>query len=149
MAAPVRMLGRGRRGPEGAMRLKTLMCVAVAAAALAGCGRTGESQPADKYAGLDQQILDWRTELRSSDPACSAKADACTAFEVGCKGERPITSAEAGQGMTAKLVVAMSWNAVDPKSGVSSPVAGVKQFEKVGGAWRSHAVGPVNLSTCG
>lgn len=124
------------------------MCAALAALVLAGCGQA-KPQAQDKYAGLEQQILDWRTELRASDPVCSAKSDACTAFEVGCKGERPMTPAEAAKGMTAKVVVAMSWTALDPKSGVSSPVAGVKQFEKISGAWTSHAVGPVNLSTCG
>lgn len=130
-------------------RLKTLMGVAAAALALASCSDAGAPKAPDKYAGLDQEILTWRTDLMKTDPACSAKADACSAFEVGCKGERPITPAEAAKGVTAKVVVAMSWTAVDPKSGVSSPVAGVKQFEKVGGAWTSRTVGPVNLSTCG
>lgn len=125
------------------------MCVAAVALTLAGCGDASAPKAQDKYAGLDQQILAWRTDLLKSDPACSASAQACSAFEVGCKGERPISPAETAKGVSAKVVVAMSWTALDPKTHQSTPVAGVKQFEKVGGAWTSRTVGPVNLSTCG
>lgn len=146
------MISAQEAGGAGDIRscvMKTIVCVAAAALALAGCQKAQTAAAQDKYAGLEDQILAWRAGIVKTDKACAAQAEACSGFEVGCKGERTITPAEAARGVTAKVVVAMSWNAVDPKDGDTDPVSAVKLFEKAGGVWTSQTVAPVNLSTCG
>ena len=141
----------GRAGPVRVEfgDLKTLISVALAALTLAGCGKTEAPKAEDKYAGLSEEILAWRGALMKSEKACLAKADGCVSFEVGCKGERPVSPQEAAQGVTAKVVTAMSWNAWDPAIGDYRAASGFKLFTKKGGAWTSQDTAPVNLSTCG
>lgn len=123
-----------------------MVVLAAAALALAGCQKPKPA--ADLNSELQAQILAWRTDIVKTDKACMAKAEACSGFDVGCKGARAITPAEAAQGVTAKVVVAMSWNAFDPKDGDSDPVSRTRQFVKTGGVWTARDVAPVNLSTC-
>ncbi|WP_304164877.1 hypothetical protein [Phenylobacterium aquaticum] len=126
--------------------MKTMVVVAAAALALAGCQKP---KPAgDLNSELESQILAWRTGIVKTDKACATKAEACTNFDVGCKGAQAITPAEAAKGVTAKVVVAMSWNAFDPKDGDADPVSRTRRFEKTDGVWTGQDVAPVNLSTC-
>nr|QQZ49573.1 hypothetical protein JKL49_21945 [Phenylobacterium glaciei] len=65
--------------------------ILAAAAVLASCSPKAKTGAEAKYAGLDEAILAWRQQIVKTDKACSAKADGCQSFEVGCKGEREIT----------------------------------------------------------
>ena len=124
------------------------MWILAAAAVLAGCGPTAKTGADDKYAGLDAAILAWRQQIMATNQACTAKADGCQSFEVGCKGEREITPTDQAKGVTAKLVVAMSWEGWDPRRSEYRPESGFSEFTKVEGGWLRAVTAPVNLSTC-
>ena len=115
--------------------------------ALGGCQKAAPpAGPEAKYAGLEDAILGWRNDIQTSVAQCPKGPDSkgCQSFDVGCKGDRP---PETGQ--TAKVVVAMSWDAWNPKHGEYGPASGIAQFSKVGGKWvRKDLPGPVNLNTC-
>ena len=116
-------------------------------ASLAACSQ--KSATDDKYAGLDGAIQDWHKSIEAT-PACLSKADGkgCQSFEVGCKGERPIAATDQAKGISARLVVAMSWEGWDDKRSEYRPASGFAEFNKVDGAWIRSDTGPVNLSTC-
>lgn len=133
------------------LRLFRFTCAAlaslIASLALAGCDEpaTRVDGPQAQYAGLEEAILTWRGDIAKS-AACTSKADGpgCQSFDVGCKGERPPVGGE-----TARVVVAMSWDAWNPKTSDFGPASGLSEFHKAGGKWtRQNLPGPVNLSTC-
>ena len=115
--------------------------------ALGGCQQPAPAAgPEAKYAGLEEAILGWRNDLETSTVDCPKSPDgkSCKSFDVGCKGERPLVDGE-----TAKVVVAMSWDAWSPKRSEYGPASGLAEFRKVGGKWlRTGLPGPVNLNTC-
>lgn len=119
---------------------------------LGGCGQGGQgaSAPQDQYAGLKQAIDGWHASIQSTDAQCQAKPDGkgCQGFEVACKGAREIPAAEQAKGVSAKVVVAMSWEGWDAARAEYRPASGFAEFNKVDGAWTRIAAGPVNLSTC-
>ena len=120
--------------------------MACGAFAMAGCQQAAPAGPEAKYAGLDEAILVWRNDLESSSKDCPKSPDgkSCQSFDVGCKGARP-----EGPGETAKLVVAMSWEAWSPRHNEYGPASGIAEFRKAGGKWlRKDLPGPVNLETC-
>lgn len=122
--------------------------ILAAAAVLASCSPKAKTGAEVKYAGLDQAILAWRQQIVTTDRACTAKADGCQSFEVGCKGEREITPSDQAKGVTAKLVVAMSWEGWDANRSEYHAESGFSEFTKVAGAWLRKSTGPVNLSSC-
>lgn len=122
--------------------------ILAAAAVLASCSPKAKTGAEAKYDGLDGAILAWRQQIVKTDKACLSKADGCQSFEVGCKGEREITATDQAKGVTAKLVVAMSWEGWDPKRSEYRPQSGFSEFTKVDGGWLRGATPPVNLSTC-
>ncbi|MBR7620798.1 hypothetical protein JKL49_15495 [Phenylobacterium sp. 20VBR1] len=122
--------------------------ILAAAAVLASCSPKAKTGAEAKYAGLDEAILAWRQQIVKTDKACSAKADGCQSFEVGCKGEREITPIDQAKGVSAKLVVAMSWEGWDAVRSEYRPESGFSEFTKVDGGWLRGATAPVNLSTC-
>jgi len=120
--------------------------MAFGALAMGGCQKPAPSGPEAKYAGLEEAILAWRNDLEKSPVECPKSPDgkSCQSFDVGCKGERP-----AGPGETAKVIVAMSWDAWNPKGAEYGPASGLAEFRKAGGKWlRKDLPGPVNLATC-
>lgn len=121
-----------------------------AMAALAACSPKAKTGAEDKYAGLEDEILAWHKQIQASDKACLSKSDGtgCQGFEVGCKGERELTAIDKAKGVTAKLVVAMSWEGWDAARGEYRTQSGFSEFTKVDGGWMRNPTGPVNLSTC-
>ncbi|WP_334161542.1 hypothetical protein [Phenylobacterium sp.] len=117
--------------------------------ACSGGGDTAASGSGEdpRFAGLDQQILAWRTDIEASNPACATKTDGagCESFQVTCKAERTITPEEQARGVTAKLVAAMTFTGkgVDGKPG-----SAFAEFAKAGDAWTRTETGSVNLSSC-
>jgi hypothetical protein len=103
---------------------------------LAGCQKSA-SNSADRYAGLDVAIADWRGEIVRS-PACA---------NAPAGGKAPMTAQD--KGVTAKIVAAMSWGAWNPARGDYDPASGAATFARTNGKWVRHDMpGPVNLSTC-
>jgi hypothetical protein len=146
------LIGLKKRGPKPqAEKPVRRVWILAAAAVLASCSPKAKTGAEAKYAGLDDQILKWRRDLEQTNAACHDKAPGktgCQDFEVACKAERTITPADQAKGVTAKLVVAMSWEGWDPKRSEYHPESGFSEFTKVDGGWLRGTTGPVNLSTC-
>ncbi|MDO8378816.1 hypothetical protein [Phenylobacterium sp.] len=124
--------------------------IASALALVAACSPKAKSAADDQYAGLGDEILAWHKQIQASDKACLSKSDGkgCQGFEVGCKGARELTAIDKAKGVTAKLVVAMSWEGWDPVRSEYRTQSGFSEFTKVDGGWMRNPTGPVNLSTC-
>lgn len=122
--------------------------VLVASAALSGCSGKPKADT-DPYAGLDDAIRAWKTDLSAGDPSCrSAPAgEKCEMFEVSCKAQRTITPDDQAKGVTAKLAAHMSWSGFDEKGG-PEPHAATALFTKANGAWSRAATGALNPETC-
>jgi hypothetical protein len=118
---------------------------------LGGCNQAHQSGKAgDKFAGLDAEILKWRTEIMASDPLCKSRAEGekCESFEVACKAERTISPADQAKGATARVVAAMTWNGFDPKFRHSQSGVRAAQFDKSASGWTRTDHRPVNMSSC-
>lgn len=118
---------------------------------LGGCSQAGQSgKPADKFAGLDAEILKWRTDIIAGDALCKSQAEGekCESFEVACKAERTITPAEQAKGITARVVAAMTWNGFDPKFKHAQSGVRAVEFDKSASGWTRTDHPPVNMSTC-
>ena len=115
---------------------------------------SGSQQPGapgdDKFAGLDGEITAWRADLLKTTKACAEapSGKACEIFEVACKGELPITSAETAKGVTAKVVVAMTFNGWEPRTEEFKPTSAFARFARGKSGWTRSETAPVNLSTC-
>lgn len=116
---------------------------------LAGCSGQKTAASNDPYAGLDDAIRGWKTEVAASDPSCArAPAGAkCEMFEVSCKALRVVTPAEQAKGVTTKLVADMNWSGFDDK-GAPSPDSAAALFTKAGGTWTRAPATPVNPESC-
>jgi len=125
--------------------------LALAVLTLAACGPKAADPDADgKFAGLDGEIREWREVLLKTRSACAdAPSDkGCQAFEVACKGEMALTPADAAEGVTARVVAAMTYNGWDAGRGEFAPASAFAEFAKARGAWTRHEIGPLNLTTC-
>lgn len=117
---------------------------------LAACsGQKSAGAGGDAYAGLDDAILSWKTEVAAADPSCrrAPTGSKCEMFEVSCKAQRTITPEDQAKGVTAKLVADMSWSGFDDK-GAPTPASAAALFSKAGGTWARTAYKPVNPETC-
>jgi hypothetical protein len=117
---------------------------------LGACNQSAKSTAADKFAGLDGQILTWRQEILKGDKLCQSQAEGqkCEGFEVVCKAERAVTPDDQAKGVTAKVVAALNWNGFDPKFKQSQRATAAALFTRANGAWTRAEHPPVNLSTC-
>ena len=103
----------------------------------------------DPYAGLDTQILDWRTALETTHPACASKVEGkgCESFQVTCKAMQEITADEKAKGITAQIVASMSFNGRG-EGASARPGSAFALFSKAGGAWTRAESPPINMSSC-
>jgi len=119
---------------------------------LGACNQPGPSggQAGDKFAGLDAEILKWRSQILAADPLCRSQAQdqKCQSFEVACKAERNLSPQDQAKGITAHVVAAMSWNGWDPK--LRQPQAGSRasEFTKDAAGWTRAEHAPVNMESC-
>lgn len=133
------------------LRASLRFAAASAAVILSGCSSTEpKSSAADPYAGLEPQILAWRDALEAGHPACRTKVagKGCESFEVKCKAAQTITPDEAGRGVSAKLVAAMTFNARNADGSSGQPGSAFAVFAKTGKLWTRTEAAPVNMSTC-
>lgn len=119
---------------------------------LGACNQSGTSggQAADKFAGLDNEILNWRKQIIAADPLCKGTADdqKCQSFEVACKAERTVTSQDTAKGISARVVTAMTWNGFDPKLKQAQAGSRTSEFVKSASGWTRADHAPVNMSSC-
>lgn len=127
---------------------KTAVAASLAALLLTACSSGGGSKSSDPYAGLDQQILSWRTAIETSHPACAAKVEGkgCQDFQVMCKAAQEIGPQDAG--VTAKVVAAMTFAGRNPDGSTGKSGSSFAVFSKAGDAWTRTESSPVNLRTC-
>ena len=121
-----------------------LFLPALAALALAGCGKT------DPYAGLETEIVSWRNHIEATHPACATKVEGkgCESYQITCKAAQEITPAETARGVTAQVVAAMTFNGRNPDGSTARPGSSFGLFSKAAGAWSRAEAMPVNMSTC-
>jgi hypothetical protein len=118
---------------------------------LAACSQGGQKPAAgDLNAELQPQILEWRGALEANHVACKTKVEGkgCESFEVSCKAAQDITPAEQSQGVTAKVVAAMTFSGRNPDGSSGKPGSAFAQFTKANGTWTRTEAKPVNMSTC-
>jgi hypothetical protein len=135
------------------IRAAALAALLILGSAVGGCSPSASSvgPAADKYAGLDGEILKWRKEIIATDPLCQSQAadQKCESFEVACKAERTITPADQAKGVSARVVTMITWNGFDskfkhPQSGTSAA-----EFAKTAQGWTRAKHGPVYMQSCG
>jgi len=119
---------------------------------LAACSQSGSSSgpAADKFAGLDNEILSWRKQIIAADPLCKGTAEdqKCQTFEVACKAERTVTAEDQAKGITARVVTAITWNGFDPKLKQAQAGSRTSEFAKGPSGWTRADHAPVNMSSC-
>ncbi|WP_148216916.1 hypothetical protein [Phenylobacterium zucineum] len=118
---------------------------------LAACSSGGDSaSSSDPYAGLDAQVLSWRTDIETNHPACATKVEGkgCEGFEVTCKGAQELSAEEQAQGITAQVVAAMRFSGRNADGSTGKPGSAFAEFSKTGDAWTRAETRPVNLTTC-
>ena len=118
---------------------------------LGGCSQGGQSAGSgDKFAGLDTEILTWRTQIIAADPLCKSQApgQACQSFEVACKAERAVTPADQTKGTTARVVAAITFEGWDPKLKQAQAGSRTVEFARSAAGWTRTDHPPVNMSSC-
>jgi hypothetical protein len=127
---------------------KVLAGLALGLLLLGGCNPS-KPDASNPYAGLDDAIRAWKTDISAADATCrrAPAGEKCAAFEVSCKAQRPITAEDQARGVTAKLVADMSWSGFDDK-GAPQPSSAAAQFTRAGGAWTRVETKAVNPETC-
>lgn len=140
---------RGRANFRSPIPVRHALPLLAAALTLSACSPPGApaTKPDEdpKFAGLDQQILAWRADIEKTNPVCTA-AKGCQDYDVACKGERPVTPQDQARGITAKVVVAMTFN---PKAAANAkPGSAFAEFTKAAKGWTRGETAAVNLSSC-
>jgi hypothetical protein len=138
------------------MTLKTLAAACAAlmtTAALCACSPSGSASGGGeqgKFAGLDQQEVKWRQDILAADPLCKSQAEGekCQGFEVTCKAERNLTPDDQANGVTARVVAAMTWNGFDPKFKHAQSGMRAAEFAKGKAGWTRSDHKPVNPESC-
>lgn len=134
------------------------MTLTTRAAAIAALMILGACSPAsksggggqDRFAGLDSEILKWRTDILASDPLCKSQVadQKCESFEVACKAERTLTADDQAKGVTARVVAAITWSGFDPKFQHAQSGSRTSEFDKSAAGWTRADHPPVNMSSC-
>jgi hypothetical protein len=127
------------------------VAVIAALSILGACNQADKSGAGqDRFAGLDGEILKWRTQIVATDPLCTSQAEGqrCQSFEVACKAERTVTPADQAKGITAHVVTAMTWNGWDPKLKQDQSGSRTAEFSKGAAGWIRTDHAPVNMSSC-
>lgn len=131
--------------------IRPALAAGLAAFLLAACSQGApQADPNDPYAGLEPQILAWRTDIEARHPTCATKVEGkgCEGFEVRCKGAQEIGPDAAAKGVTAQVVSAMTFVARNPDGSTGKPGSAFALFTKTDGEWTRTEAMPVNLTTC-
>jgi hypothetical protein len=118
---------------------------------LTACGSQGDgAKSSDPNAGLDTQILNWRTALEEGHDTCATKVEGkgCQDFQVTCKAMQDITPEESAKGVTSKIVSSIRFAARNTDGSTGKSGSAFALFTKTGDAWVRSESPPVNPSTC-
>ncbi len=135
-------------------RAAALAALLFLGAALSACSPSGSAGGGDagqsQFAGLDQQETKWRQDIIAADPLCTSQAtdEKCQGFEVTCKAQRELTADDQANGVTARVVAAMSWNGFDPKFKHAQSGMRAAEFAKGKAGWTRTDHKPVNPESC-
>lgn len=130
--------------------IRPAAAAALAALLLAACSQGDQADPGDPTAGLDQQILAWRTAIEAGHSACATKVEGkgCQDFQVMCKAYQEIDSAETAKGVTAQVVAAMTFAGRNADGSTGKSGSAFAVFSKANNTWTRAEVPPVNMSSC-
>ncbi|HEX7887345.1 MAG TPA: hypothetical protein VF474_15320 [Phenylobacterium sp.] len=132
--------------------IRPVVATALLALSLAACGPAGgaKSGSSDPYAGLDTEILAWRTSIEADHPACSSKVEGkgCQDFQVMCKAAQDIGADEAAKGVKAKVVAAMTFAGRNADGSTGKSGSSFAVFSKAADQWTRGEAKPVNMTTC-
>lgn len=131
--------------------IRSAFAAGLCAFLLTACSQgAAEGDPNDPHAGLDAQILAWRTDIEASHPTCATKVEGrgCQDFQVRCKGALEVGPDDTARGVTAQVVSAMTFVARNPDGSTGTPGSAFALFSKADGEWTRAEAMPVNLSTC-
>lgn len=132
--------------------IKPAVAASLLAVLLAACSQGGgpKSASSDPYAGLDTEILAWRTSIEASHSACATKVEGkgCQDYQVMCKGARDIGPEDAAKGVKAQVVAAMTFAGRNPDGSTGKSGSSFALFSKTGDAWARSESPPVNMTTC-
>ena len=130
--------------------IKPAVAASLLAVLLAACSQGGASKSAssDPYAGLDTEILAWRTSIEAGHPACATKVEGkgCQDFQVMGKAAQEITPQD--KGVTAKVVAAMTFAGRNPDGSTGKSGSAFALFSKTKDGWTRGEAMPVNLQSC-
>ena len=127
----------------------TFPALILGALLLSACGERG-ADSSDPYAGMDKEILAWRSEIEAEHVACKTKVEGkgCESFQVTCKVAGEITPEEQTKGVTAQVLAAMNFNGRNPDGSTGKPGSAFAEFSKTRAGWTRKEAEPVNLTTC-
>ena len=130
--------------------IRPAVAASIAALMLTACSPGGKGDANDPSAGLDQQILAWRTAIEAAHPACAAKVEGkgCQDFQVMCKAHQEIDAAETARGVTAQVVAAMTFAGRNPDGSTGKSGSAFAVFSKADNTWTREESKPVNMSSC-
>jgi hypothetical protein len=131
--------------------IRFAVAASIAALLLSACSSGEKADSSDPYAGQDQQILAWRTDIEANHPVCATKVEGkgCQDFQVMCKAAQEIDAAETGKGVTAQFVAAMTFAGRNPDGSTGNSGSSFAIFSKANNTWTRAESPPVNLRTCG
>jgi hypothetical protein len=131
--------------------IRPAFAAALAALLLSACSSQGDgASSSDPYAGQDQQILAWRTDIEAKHPACATKVEGkgCQDFQVMCKAAQEIDAAETAKGVTAQFVAAMTFAGRNADGSTGKSGSSFAVFSKANDSWSREESKPVNMSSC-
>ena len=130
--------------------IRPAAAAALAALLLTACSQGDQANSEDPTAGLDQQVLSWRTAIEASHPACATKVEGkgCQDFQVMCKAYQEIDAAETTKGVTAQVVAAMTFAGRNPDGSTGKSGSAFAVFSKANNTWTREESKPVNMSSC-
>lgn len=132
--------------------IRPVAAASLVALLLSACSPGGGATPKsdDPYAGLDTQIVAWRTAIEAGHSACATKVEGkgCQDFQVMCKAMQEISPEEAAKGVKAKVVAAMTFAARSPDGSTGKSGSSFADFSKTGETWTRTEAKPVNMTTC-
>ena len=131
--------------------IRLAAAAALLAVSVAACSQGGaKSSSSDPYAGLDTEILAWRTSVEASHPACATKVEGkgCQDFQVMCKAAQDVTPDETTKGVTAKIIAALTFAGRNTDGSTGKSGSSFATFSKTGDTWTRAESKPVNMTTC-
>lgn len=132
--------------------IRPVVAASLVAVLLSACsqGDGGTAASSDPYAGLDTEIVAWRTAVEATHPTCATKVEGkgCQDFQVMCKGAQDIGAEDAAKGVKAQVVAAMTFAGRNADGSTGKSGSSFVLFSKSDGAWSRSEAMPVNLTTC-